>query len=387
MINVKAYITLREKVYLTICFIIGILVWSAIIIPILGIFMTHYFLGRIFIIPSIVILLFFIVSRLIAQEFFKAYIFGNSVRVSEMQFSEIYKIAVQLGKKMGIEKLPLIFIMNKEGRMNALALRFIRHAYVILYASLVDLMLRRHATEELRMILAHELAHEALGHANFWRNLVIAPALLVPFLGKAYSRACELSADRVGMVLVGDLAIAQRALIALACGSKALGDKINIVSFMNQEVEFILFFAFLQEIFNTHPRMTKRIIWLEDFARSANISSRAAPAEPVSGWRLYGISGPLAGAAIPLTTAPLTIGRDPASANLVIPGNSSIISRRHCLVRFGGDGTTIYLEDTGSKNGTFHNGRRLEPGVPVALQPGDRFYVAQPEISFELQRH
>jgi Zn-dependent protease with chaperone function len=387
MINVKACVTTKEKVYLTICFIIGALVWIGVLVPPLLILTHPLFPARIAFLPLTILLAFFIIYRLILQEFFKAHIFGNSVRVSEMQFSEVYKIALEMAKKMGVGQMPLIFIINEEGRMNALALRFIGHSYVILYASLVDLMLKRNAVKELRMILAHELAHHALGHINFWKNVIIAPAKIVPFLGNAYNRACELSADRLGMVVTGELAPSQRALIALACGSEALSNKINIMSFMDQEVEFLLFFGFLREIFASHPRTTKRVIWLENFGRSANLYASDAHAEAVGGWRVYGISGPLSGKAIELTRAPLVIGRDPHDAHLIVPGNSGVISRRHCIVRFGGDGTTIFLEDAGSKNGTFlNNGRRLEPGMPQPLESGDRFYLAQPDIAFELQR-
>jgi len=386
MININAYITTKEKVYLTICFIISGLVWLGVLfLPVYG-YMNPFLPIRVSSIPLFTIL-FFLLVHWIAREYFKAHIFGNSLRVNEMQLSEVYKIVLEMARKMGVDSIPLVFIVNEEGRINALAIRFIGHAYVILYASLVDLMLKRNAVKELRLVIAHELAHHAAGHVSIWRNLFIAPAMVVPFLGKAYKRACELSADRLALAVTGDLPAAQRALISLACGSESLSSKTNIISFMNQEVEFLLFFGFLREIFSTHPRMTKRVIWLDNFGKSANMDSRDIPQENVKGWRIYGISGPLAGNAIELSTAPIIIGRDPNACNLIISGNSGGISRRHCIVRFDGDGTNILLEDAGSKNGTFLNsGRRLEPGMPYPLQAGDRFYLSQPDIMFELQR-
>jgi pSer/pThr/pTyr-binding forkhead associated (FHA) protein len=56
-------------------------------------------------------------------------------------------------------------------------------------------------------------------------------------------------------------------------------------------------------------------------------------------------------------------------------------SRRHArLFRRGG---RLYLvEEVGSMNGTFVNGRRLDTGVPVEVQPGDvlRFGVLKLEL-------
>jgi len=385
MINVKAYVTTKEKVYLTICFIVSGLIWFFVLfLPIKAYMaiasMTLYSIPLLF-------LLILLLMHWVTREFFKAHIFGNSIRVNEMQFSEVYKIGLEMAKKLGVERVPYIFIANEEGRINALAIRFIGNAYVVLYASLVDLMLKRNAIKELRFIIGHELAHHAAGHVNVWKEIFIYPALRIPFLGKAYRRACELSADRLALVVSGDLKQTQKALIALACGSESLSSKSNIVAFMNQEVEFLLFFGFLREIISTHPRITKRVICLENFSKTASLYSYESSAEPVSGWRIYGVSGPLAGNSFELTTAPIVIGRDPKACNLIIPSASGNLSRRHSIVRFDGDGVNILLEDCGSTNGTFlSDGRRLEPGMPHPLRSGERFYLATPDIMFELQR-
>jgi CRP-like cAMP-binding protein len=52
------------------------------------------------------------------------------------------------------------------------------------------------------------------------------------------------------------------------------------------------------------------------------------------------------------------------------------LSRRHAVVRRAGDGYEI-VEQPGVANGTFVNGARLSPGVPVTLKEGD-------EVSFGL---
>ncbi len=66
----------------------------------------------------------------------------------------------------------------------------------------------------------------------------------------------------------------------------------------------------------------------------------------------------------------LIIGRD-ASCDIIIPDRQ--ISRFHA--RFSPKEEGVLLEDLGSKNGTYHNGQRLE-GDPILLGDGDLVQVA-----------
>jgi diguanylate cyclase (GGDEF)-like protein len=87
------------------------------------------------------------------------------------------------------------------------------------------------------------------------------------------------------------------------------------------------------------------------------------PSAPPS---LVVICGPDIGRLIPLEAPTLTIGRD-AECEMVVPIDG--ISRRHCQLahREG-----VRLRDLGSTNGTWLNGRELQPGEEVLLQTGDR---------------
>lgn len=64
----------------------------------------------------------------------------------------------------------------------------------------------------------------------------------------------------------------------------------------------------------------------------------------------------------------LSIGRDPASSDMVI-GHESI-SRYHARLSARGD--AFLIEDLGSTNGTKINGRSLKPDEPCALCSGDK---------------
>jgi diguanylate cyclase (GGDEF)-like protein len=83
------------------------------------------------------------------------------------------------------------------------------------------------------------------------------------------------------------------------------------------------------------------------------------------------LCGGIPGAMLTLAQGPNWIGR--ASDNsLQFPEHS--ISRHHALVRVNPDGP-VTLTDLGSTNGTFLNGQRIDPDLPVPLEDGDRIRV------------
>ena len=245
MLNISDLRHEKEKIYLPICLIVGGLIWLALIR-----------------VACLFLILVAIVSWL-ASQYFKAFVYGNAVRVSKDQFGKIDQIAR--------EEVPDFFVLSGQGALNALAIRFLTGKYILLFGELIDLCLKREAYAELKMIIGHELAHHALGHVNVWRNLLLLPARIVPFLGAAYSRACELSADRVGMALAGDDDSSKRALLALTVGSESLAADLDLQAFVAQEKYVPPVMGFIYELFASHPRMTVRIIKLKKYEEKRHL--------------------------------------------------------------------------------------------------------------------
>jgi hypothetical protein len=75
-------------------------------------------------------------------------------------------------------------------------------------------------------------------------------------------------------------------------------------------------------------------------------------------------TGPVPGTVYPLEGEQLTIGRDPSNP---IHITDAEVSRRHARLML--QGGRYVLEDLGSTNGTFVNGRRIS--APYVLKPGD----------------
>jgi diguanylate cyclase (GGDEF)-like protein len=79
------------------------------------------------------------------------------------------------------------------------------------------------------------------------------------------------------------------------------------------------------------------------------------------------IFGPDLGRKIPLEEAELIIGRE-LGCDVLVPLDG--ISREHCRISLHDD--AVWLRDLGSTNGTWLNGRELEPRKEVQLISGDR---------------
>lgn len=90
------------------------------------------------------------------------------------------------------------------------------------------------------------------------------------------------------------------------------------------------------------------------------------------------LSGPLVGKIHVLEQGPTSIGRSP---NADIPINDTRISRHHLQITV--DGEDVEIQDNGSTNGTFVNGKRIST---QKLQDGDKIQISSNTIlKFALQ--
>lgn len=101
--------------------------------------------------------------------------------------------------------------------------------------------------------------------------------------------------------------------------------------------------------------------------------------------QIIGISGQFAGRAFPIAPQGSMLGTDPASCDFVFPRGCPGISRNHCKIQYNPQTRMFILFDLGSSYGTFlGSGVRVPQGQPMALQPGDNFYLASPSSLFRV---
>ena len=184
--------------------------------------------------------------------FLIAHMKGQGICLSERQFPEVYRQYVEMATQLGVKKIPPCFILQQGGALNAFAIRFSRKNYIAVYTDIFSVY--ESDRDALAFVLAHELGHVKRHHAikNFWT----LPALIVPFLGAAHSRACEYTCDNIGAALTGT---GKTNGLVLLAGGTALYGKINIESYLESARENKTSAVKFAGLFMSHPYLPSRI--------------------------------------------------------------------------------------------------------------------------------
>lgn len=238
----------KEHFYFTVMSIISLLVYGVILRTILLISSL-----KIFIFAGYIGL--FALINFIGLFFFIGYLRGNSIKVSPRQFPDIFEILTEQSKKLALRKVPDMYVLQGNGILNAFAARLARRNYVIVYSNILEAAYQE-GKEAIEFVVGHELGHIKRNHTGFLKSWFILPAKFIPFLGSAYSRACEYTCDNIGYALCPEGA--EKGMLVLAVGT-SLHKKVNVdEALMNasRDQGFALWFA---EIFSTHPALVNRL--------------------------------------------------------------------------------------------------------------------------------
>ena len=137
-----------------------------------------------------------------------------------------------------------------------------------------------------------------------------------------------------------------------------------------------------------HDMMTSTIVAEEEVSAQPMRSAPTYQAATIFGGRtpmLVGFVGTYAGRTFPISCG-LMLGTDPTVCQVVLPAGGSGVSRNHCKITFDSSSHMFIIHDLGSTNGTFlENGQRVPQGVPYAIHPGTKIFLANPSILFELR--
>ena len=178
---------------------------------------------------------------------------GNAVRVSEKQFPQLYRLTVAHARRLELKEVPAVYVLQAGGLLNAFATRFSGRDFVIINSDVLEMALDQ-GEAAVGFIVGHELAHLWRGHLRH-RWLTI-PARFLPYLGSAYSRACEYTCDRIGAACQPEGAIS--GLLALAAG-KQLHPHVDVREFAAQAEKDQSFWIRRAELMSSHPLLTKRV--------------------------------------------------------------------------------------------------------------------------------
>lgn len=237
---ISSHVYHREHTLGTITLVLGILGWLLLIVGTVGFALIALAIGF--------LVYLFMHSALIAH------IKGNGVELSEAQFPDLHAQFVACCERLKLETRPQAYVLNGNGGMNAFATKFLKTEYVVLLSDVVDAMDKH--PDGVRFYLGHELGHLRMKHisGHFFRW----PALWLPLLGAAYSRARESTCDRHGLACSTSPENAARALAALAAGSQRW-QQLDLPKYMRQVKHTTGFWMSFHELTAAYPWLTKRV--------------------------------------------------------------------------------------------------------------------------------
>ena len=236
--------------------LIALIVWLVAVVSVIG----------------LIYAMFFVVLFWFGHLLFIFHVRGNSVRLGPDQFPELFSRVETIAQRMGLERVPEVYLMQAEGALNAFATRFLGADIVVLFSDLLEACGDNEAARD--MIIGHELGHVARKHIrSAW---FLFPARIVPFLGQALSRAREYTCDRYGLAAAGRPEAALTGLTILAVGGRH-GPRVDRKAMARQIPSIETGWMTLAQWLSDYPPLSKRLVALEPQLRDPE-------APPSDGW-------------------------------------------------------------------------------------------------------
>jgi predicted Zn finger-like uncharacterized protein len=181
----------------------------------------------------------------------------NGIRLGPRQFPDIWLRAVLAARILGLAKMPDVYISG-DSQWNTYTYGTDTSAFVVLGTAILN----NFQNDELVFVLAREMGHCRAGHA-LWKTVArflvgddsvrkgllsggvlnaislsptkwVQDAVDLPLM--AWSRQADITADRAGLLAIGDEGLARGVLLAWSIRSARLLKQVNLEEWMKQEV-------------------------------------------------------------------------------------------------------------------------------------------------------
>ncbi|HMQ02960.1 MAG TPA: M48 family metallopeptidase [Pyrinomonadaceae bacterium] len=217
----------------------------------------------------------------------------NGVRLSERQMPHIFGQAVRAARILGMSHMPDVYLSG-ERPWDMLTFGTDNDSFIVVGSALAG----NFQGVDMLYLLAREMGHCKAGHA-LWKTVIrfflgeqgpakgfmaggifaalsptalIGGAIEMPLL--AWARQAEITADRAGLLTVGNEEVARRVLLSWSLKSSFIYKQINIESWLEQQGVGDDSYLKLSELTTTStPYLGPRLRLLSDFARSPDLQN------------------------------------------------------------------------------------------------------------------
>ena len=218
----------------------------------------------------------------IGWQLFLAILLGHTIKVGPTQYPQLHGLVNDASDVLGIDT-PTIFVMQGHGLFEAfVARKFSRRGILIITSNLLDDLTEHGSSRELMFFIGRQLGLIATGYFRYW-TIKHTIGQFSTFFYWAWQRRSHLTADRLGLLVAGELYAAEQALLIITAGS-GIAANTNFQALKEQRSELLdRFWAWIQLGFSGYPYMIDRLILLREFAYSATQSHIQASAPAAIG--------------------------------------------------------------------------------------------------------
>lgn len=217
----------------------------------------------------------------------------NGVLLSEKQMPHIFGQAVRAARILGMSHMPDVYLSG-ERPWDCLTFGTDSNSFIVVGSALAG----NFQGVDMLFLLAREMGHAKAGHA-LWKTVIrfflgeqgpakgfmaggifnalsptalIGGAIEMPLL--AWARQAEITADRAGMLTVGNEEVARRVLLSWSLKSSLMYRQINIESWLEQQAVDEDSYLKLSELTTSStPYLGPRLRLLSDFAKSPELQN------------------------------------------------------------------------------------------------------------------
>jgi hypothetical protein len=187
----------------------------------------------------------------------RALVAGNSVRLSNTQFPEIYAILEDHCRRLGMSRIPELYITVGTIKPFSEAFSAWRKDYIVLHQIALDIDYRK-SLDIVGFAIAYELGAIRLKHTAWWNDMLLTYISATKWLINPLHRARTYSRDRYGAYLAPT---GFRGLLIYAVGRRLM-TSVNIEDYLDQATQYKGLWAEYTMLTERRPPVLQRLVEL-----------------------------------------------------------------------------------------------------------------------------